>query len=86
MFSENTTREIGEWDTRAAMKMASEIRERYGARPFGFQFTTCRVVSDIDDGAGGLMPDTSKEERRSRTYFICGRILTQEDVDREYGP
>jgi hypothetical protein len=85
MFSENTTREIGEWDTRAAMKMAGEIRGRHGARPFGFQFETRRIVSDIEDGSGGFMPETSKEERRSGTYFICGRVLTQEDVDSEYG-
>lgn len=69
-LAEQTTKEIPEWDPEAAMKMADDITERYGATPYGFYFTTRRNDGELD----------SKEVARSGTYFLGGEILTVEDV------
>lgn len=40
LFSESSTKRIDSWDTAVAIEMASEVTERYGAKPYGFQFKT----------------------------------------------
>jgi hypothetical protein len=67
--SETTTQEIDRWDTILAMKMARDIRERHGAKPFGFYFET--KTSD------GWEPKTVKS---SGTYYLGGRLLTINDI------
>lgn len=73
-FSEQTERLIASWDSDKAVAMSKKIKERYGATPYGFYFTTRgRGPKDLD----------SREIKRSGTYFLGGRILTYEDVERE---
>jgi hypothetical protein len=78
--SEQTTRTIDEWDTAKAAKMAASIEERYGAKPFGFYFTTDLVGADVPDGEGGTLKTQPKEVARSSTYFLGGELLTYEDI------
>ncbi len=70
-FTEETTRDIGSWDPEVAMKMAGGITERYGARPFGFYFTTRER---------GFLDFDSKETQKSGVYYLGGVISTLEDV------
>ena len=51
--------------------MASEITERYGAKPYGFQFTTRERADDELD---------SKVTEKSNMYYLGGEVLTLEEV------
>jgi hypothetical protein len=76
-FSETSTREIEEWDTAAAAKIAKGIKARYGARPYGFRFA-CRIEADpIPDGEGGTLDVRQKTVEQSGIYFIGGTVETQ---------
>lgn len=69
--AEQTEQEINEWDVETAIKMSRKIKERYGATPYGFQFTTReRKSTDFD----------SKEVKRSPMYYLGGEIFTVEDI------
>lgn len=71
---EETRLPIDSWDVPQAIEMSKSITERYGAKPFGFRFSTqSRGPDDLD----------SKESARSKMYYLGGRILTLEDVKRE---
>ena len=68
---EETTRKIASWNVDDAVKGAFEIVERYGSRPFGFQFTTRgRSEADLD----------SKETDRSPMYYLGGVVRTADEV------
>lgn len=69
--AETSEREIGEWDTREALRIANTITERYNARPYGFVFTT--KESD------GWQP---KEAKRSPFHFINCEVQTLAEVDK----
>lgn len=57
--SETTEKEIDSWDVEEAKKMARNIKERYGATPYGFKFITrSRGKKDLDSGM----------------YYLGGRI------------
>ena len=63
--SETTEREIDSWDVEQAMSMARTVRERHGATPYGFRFTTrSRADNELD----------SKVTERSNMYFLGGKI------------
>lgn len=71
---EETTREIESWDVDNAVRMASEITERYGSKPFGFRFSTKeRGDSDFEP----------RVTARSGTHFLRGRLMTAEDLEAE---
>ena len=77
LFAETTERAIEAWDTEKAMAMAREIKERHGATPYGFCFTTrARKEDDLD----------SKESKRSGVHYLGGQVLTLEDVKAENDP
>lgn len=70
-MAEQTTKPIESWDTDQAVEMASEIVERYSARPYGFQFITrSRNDDDLD----------SKVTDRSPMYFLGGEVETIEEI------
>lgn len=47
--AETTEKEIDNWDIEQATAMAENITERYGARPYAFQFSTrSRSETDLD--------------------------------------
>ena len=74
---EQTTLPIDTWDTDAAMTMARNIKERHGATPYAFQFST-RKRSDADLD--------SKESERSCTYYLGGTVLTLKDIKARNDP
>lgn len=69
--SEQTTKPVDTWDVNEAMAMARTVRERHGAIPYAFQFSTReRGPDDLD----------SREVRRSHLYYLGGRVETIEEV------
>jgi hypothetical protein len=77
LFAETTTREIDSWDVEKAKEMVPNIKERYGATPYGFSFTTReRTESDFD----------SKETAKSKMFYLGGRIRTLEEVEADNKP
>lgn len=72
LFAETTEKPISKWDIKIAMKMAHTIKERYGATPYSFFFTTrARGPKDLD----------SKQVKRSCNYFLGGKIETREEIE-----
>lgn len=75
--AETTTKEIDGWDASVAMKMAHDVTERYGATPYGFQFSTrSRGDADFD----------SKRSGESPMYYLGGRIETLAEVEARNDP
>jgi hypothetical protein len=75
--AEDTTRPIEQWDVDAAVAMARDITERYGATPYGFRFTTrSREDADLD----------SKTTATSNMYYLGGEIETVEQVEARADP
>ena len=75
--SEVTEKEIGSWHVETAMEMARTIKERHGATPYGFRFTTrSRGKDDLD----------SKVTRTSHMYFLGGKIRHLDFIMLENNP
>ena len=75
--AETTEKPIDSWNVQEAMKMAHEIVERYGATPYGFQFSTrSRSDTDLD----------SKETATSPFYHLGGKIETLAEVEARNDP
>lgn len=69
--SEETTKPIKKWDTKEAIKMARTVVERYGAKPYGFRFSTrARSENDLD----------SRVVKSSGLYWLGGRVETLKQV------
>jgi hypothetical protein len=69
--AETTEKPIDSWDVEQAKKMAREIKERYGAVPYGFRFSTRgRDDDDLD----------SHEIAQSPLYYLGGKVETLEEV------
>lgn len=76
-FAEETTKPISSWNVDTAIEMAFEIRERYNARPYGFQFSTReRGHEDLD----------SKVTQFSGVYYLGGKIETLAEIERRNLP
>lgn len=76
--SESTTREIASCDPDLAAAMAREIKERYGATPYGFYFTTRERGPDDFD---------SKEVDRSPgIYYLGGKLETLAEIEARNDP
>lgn len=77
MFAETTEREIYAWDVNDAVTMARDIKERHGAVPYGFRFTTrTRGEFELD----------SKQSDQSPMYYLGGRVETLEEVEARHDP
>ena len=81
MFAEETSKPIESWDTKIAVQMAKEIRERHGAKPYGFQFITCLEGEPVPDGEGGLLKTESKQVDKSGMHYLGGMIFTIEEIE-----
>lgn len=69
--SETSTEEIESWDVNKAVALSRDIKERHGATPYGFYFTT-RTRGDADFD--------SKQRSRSCFYWLGGEVRTAEQV------
>lgn len=75
--SEMTEKPIDSWDVESAVLMAAEIKERHGAKPYGFRFTTReRGPDDLD----------SKQSAQSGIYYLGGKIETLAEVEARNDP
>jgi len=76
-FHEDTTKPIESWDVERAKEMAREIKERHGATPFAFYFTTrARGENELD----------SSQVAKSCTYYLGGKIETLAEVEARNDP
>lgn len=74
LVHEESSYEIDSWDIDKAKKMSKKIKERHGATPFAFFFTTrSRGQDDLD----------SKVVASSPNYYLGGKIMTLNDVKRQ---
>lgn len=71
VVAESTSKPIDAWDVETATAMARDLKERHGATPYGFRFTTrARSDDDID----------SKEVKRSGMYYLGGKVETLDEL------
>jgi len=76
IVSESSIKPIDSWDVFAATKMAKGIKERHGAMPYGFYFTTKeRNEGELD----------SHESKRSGIYYLGGEVVTLEELKSKNG-
>ena len=77
IFNEESSHDIESWDVAAAVKMSGEVVERYGAKPFGFRFSTrSRGPQDLD----------SKMTAQSPMHYLGGKVRTLADVEKDADP
>ncbi len=69
--AETSAKPVDSWDVYAAVKMAREVKERHGAVPYGFRFTTRgRGPDDLD----------AKQTAQSPFYYLSGKVETLAEV------
>jgi len=69
--AEQTTKPIKAWDVKLAQKMAKSVKERYGAVPYGFRFSTrSRGPKDLDSSVTATSP----------MYYLGGKVETLAEV------
>lgn len=69
--AETTEKPIDSWDVEKAVEMAQGITERYGAKPYGFRFSTrSRDADELD----------SRVTATSPMYYLGGKVETLEQV------
>lgn len=83
LFSETSSRDVQSWDVRLALDLASDISERYGAKPFGFRFVTYTTADPVPDGIGGTLEVERKKTKESPMHYIDGCLMTLDDVRKE---
>jgi len=76
--AEQTTKQVEAWDVKAAQKMAEGIEERYGAKPYGFYFST------RERGCAEWEP---KQTATSPMYYLphC-KVFTLEEIEARNDP
>lgn len=76
-MAEMSTKPIEAWDIEAAKDMARNIKERYGAVPYGFRFSTRgRAENELD----------SREIKSSPMYYLGGKVETLAEVEARNDP
>lgn len=76
-FAEQSQQSMDSWDVDKAVEMSKGIKERHGATPYGFCFTTRTRKDDELD---------SKETKRSGMYYLGGKVWTLEEIKRRADP
>lgn len=77
LVSESTTKPIDSWSVDKAVQVSKNIKERHGAIPYGFYFTTrARVDDELD----------SKITKTSSVYYLGGKIFSLEQLKARHDP
>lgn len=77
LVHETTTKPVDSWDVPTAQEMAASVKERHGATPFAFYFTTKeRGPDDLD----------SHESAHSGRYYLGGKVSTLEEIEARNDP
>lgn len=75
--AESTTKPIPSWDVDLAVAMMTDIKERHGARPYGFRFTTRgRAADELD----------SKVIATGPMHYVGGKVETREEIETRNDP
>ncbi len=75
--AETDIQEIDSWDVGEASRRAKKIKQRHGAIPYAFRFSTrTRGPDDLD----------SKVSKQSHYYFINCKVETLEEVEERNDP
>ncbi len=78
--SESTTKEIPEPHPPLAARLAREVEERHGAKPYGFRFETRITHDPIPDGIGGTLRVESKMIAKTGTYYLTGTVRAYSEI------
>lgn len=71
LFSETSSYDIDSWDVEKAIELSKDVKERYGAIPYGFRFVTrSREHNELD----------AKETAHSSMYYLGGIVRTRDEV------
>jgi len=77
LVAEQDAQEIDSWDVEEAQKRAKKIRQRYGAIPYAFRFSTrSHGPDDLD----------SKVSEHSPTYYLNCKVETLADLEERNDP
>lgn len=77
LFAETSSQPIDSWDVPTAVDMARRVKERHGATPYGFRFTTRERKDDELD---------SKQIGQSAMYYLGGTIETLAEIKARNNP
>jgi hypothetical protein len=77
LFPEASECPIKKWDVDKAVELSYSVKERYGARPFGFRFITRGRDKNALD---------SKVIKESKMYYLGGIIKTLKEIKSEGNP
>ena len=75
--AEMTTRQVPSWNIPKALKLMEDVKERHGAVPYGFRFTTKKR---------GLRDFEPKEIARSGMYYVNCRVQTLSELEKRCEP
>lgn len=69
--AETTVRQVPSWNIPKALKLMTDVKERHGAVPYGFRFTTKKR---------GLRDFEPKEVAKSGMYYVNCRVETLDEI------
>lgn len=71
--AEMTTKQVASWSIPKALKLMKDVKERHGAVPYGFRFTTKKR---------GLRDFEPKEVAKSGMYYVNCRVQTLDEIEK----
>lgn len=77
LIAETTEKPIDAWDIDKAVILSRSVTERYGAKPYGFRFSTRERSNDDLD---------SKVTKNSPMYYLGGKSLSLDELKAENNP
>jgi hypothetical protein len=80
--SESSSFPIEKWDVKEAISILKEknIKERYGAKPYGFRFSTWVEAENDVIVDGELLKLEPKKVESSGIYYLTGTVRSAQDV------